>query len=321
MHAPSRRIVVLGGGTGIAACLRGLKAHTREITAVVTVADDGGSSGRLRKDYQMPPPGDARNCLVALSRGDPLLQELMSYRFTDSILRGHSFGNLFLTVLTQLGGNFTEALRRTAIFLDCAGEVLPSTEARVVLEALHPDGSKSTGEQAIANAGKPITSMALRPEPPPLTAEIRARLAEAALIVIGPGSLYTSLAPNLLVPGMVEAIEASPARRLLVANLMTQPGETDGFDLARHVTQLRQVTGLERLDAVLCSSTQAEGEVLQNYAAAGAEPVQVPPLVETVAGIPLIRAPLSTVLPGGMVRHDSERLAALVLAQMEPRFP
>lgn len=321
MQAPSRRIVVLGGGTGIAACLRGLKAHTREITAVVTVADDGGSSGRLRKDYQMPPPGDARNCLVALSRGDPLLQELMSYRFTDSILRGHSFGNLLLTVLTQLGGNFTEALRRTAIFLDCAGEVLPSTEARVVLEALHPDGSKSTGEQAISSAGKPISSMALRPLPPPLTTYLRERLAEASLIVIGPGSLYTSLAPNLLVPGMVEAIESSPARRILIANLMTQPGETDGFDLARHVTQLRQVTGLERLDAVLCSSTQAEGEVLQHYAAAGAEPVQVPLLAETVAGIPLIRAPLSTVLPGGMVRHDSERLAALVLAQMEPRFP
>jgi uncharacterized cofD-like protein len=317
MGSPSRRIVVLGGGTGIAACLRGLKAHTRDITAIVTVADDGGSSGRLRKDYLMLPPGDARNCLVALACGDPLMSELMNYRFTDSILRGHSFGNLMLTVLTQLGGSFTEALRRCAQLLDCAGEVLPSTEARVVLEALHPDGAKSTGEQAISRCGKPVNSMALRPEPPPISPLLQQRIAEAALIVIGPGSLYTSLAPNLLVPGMVQAIEDSPARCILVSNLMTQPGETDGFDLARHVSQLKRVTGLKRIDRVLCSSTRPEGEVLAHYAAAGAEPVLFPATAERVDGIELIRAPLSTVLPGGMVRHDSERLAALVLAQLD----
>ncbi len=314
MPPSSGRIVVLGGGTGITACLRGLKTRTREITAVVTVADDGGSSGRLRKDYQILAPGDARSCLVALATGDPLLQDLFSYRFTDSVLRGHAFGNLMLAVLTQLTGSFTESLQRAAALLECAGEVVPSTETRVVLEALHADGSKSTGEQAISRSAKPIVKMQLRPQPPAIDPALAARIHGAAAVVLGPGSLYTSILPNLLVPGMVDAIQACRGRVILVANLMTQPGETDGFDIERHVKSLQAISGLERIDCVLASSSQLPEVVLAHYADDGAAPMEAAPTTSSVAGIPLLVRALSTVLPGGMVRHDSERLAAEVLA-------
>lgn len=314
MPRSSARIVVIGGGTGITACLRGLKSHTREITAIVTVADDGGSSGRLRKDYQMLAPGDARNCLVALATGDALLQDMFSYRFTDSILRGHSFGNLMLAVITQLSGSFPQALQQAGAILQCAGEVLPSTETRVVLVALHTDGSKSTGEQSISRSAKPIVHMELRPLPPMLDEMLAERIRSASVVVLGPGSLYTSILPNLLVPGMVEALSACSGRVVLVANIMTQPGETDGFDLERHVKSLMLISGLKRLDLVLASSTQLPTEALERYAESGAAPVVPPGGAITCCGVPLLVRPLSMVLPGGMVRHDSERLAAEVLA-------
>ena len=209
--ATNRKVVVFGGGTGISAALEGIKESGSEVTAIVTVADDGGSSGRLRKDYHMLPPGDIRNCLVALSDGDPLLGELFNYRFEDSILKGHSFGNLFLAVLTRLTGDFRAAVDRARGLRGVTNRVIPSTSTRVVLVARHPDGTRSTGEQCISRGGKPISGMELKPQPPSISDEIKGVIAEADLLVLGPGSLFTSLVPNLLVPGMPEAL--AEARR------------------------------------------------------------------------------------------------------------
>jgi uncharacterized cofD-like protein len=309
MPATAPRIVVLGGGTGISPCLSGIKSLTDAVTAIVTVADDGGSSGRLRKDYDMLPPGDIRNCLVALSSAEPLLADLFSYRFEDSLLRGHAFGNLFLAVLTRLTGDFRQAIERARTILGVKGRVLPSTDSRVVLVARHEDGTKSTGEQRISHGRKKIVALELKPEPPPVSDEIRAAVSEADLIVLGPGSLLTSLVPNLLVPGLADAIARAPGRVVLVANLATQPGETDGFDLERHVAALRELGGLSRLDCILVHDGAPAAETVMRYEASGAD-LLLPPREGRVAGVPVIRADVAFETPDGKLRHHGPRLAA-----------
>ena len=307
------KIVVLGGGTGIFPCLRGFRDADCDVTAIVTVADDGGSSGRLRKDYHIHPPGDIRNCLVALSQGDALLQELMNYRFEDSILKGHCFGNLLIAVLTRLTGDFRQAVGETCRILGVKGRVLPSTETRVVLVAAHPDGTKSTGEQRISRSGKPIVLMELRPTPPAISPEIEGALAEADLVVIGPGSLYTSLIPNLLVPGMSRAISDGKAAVVLVANLMTQPGESDDLDLGAHIRTLFEVSGLRRLDAVVVNDTAIPEAILHRYQKSGAEPIQAREPGEWLRGARLVRAPILALGENGKVRHHEARLSELLL--------
>lgn len=303
------RVVVLGGGTGISPCLSGLKPLTDEITAIVTVADDGGSSGRLRKDYDMLPPGDLRNCLVALSAAEPLLADLFSYRFEDSLLRGHAFGNLFLAVLTRLTGDFRQAIERARQILNVKGRVLPSTERRVVLVATHPDGSKSTGEQRISRVRRPIVALALRPTPPPVSEEIRAAVAAADLIVVGPGSLFTSILPNLLVPELADCIAKAKAKIVLVANLATQPGETDGFDMERHLAALRSIGGLSRLDHILVHEGAVQAETAARYAKTGAE-LLTAPKGRDVLGVPVVRADVAHETADGKLRHHGPRLAA-----------
>jgi uncharacterized cofD-like protein len=302
------RIVVIGGGTGISPCLSGIKHVTSDITAIVTVADDGGSSGRLRKDYDMLPPGDIRNCLVALSSAEPLLAELFSYRFDDALLRGHSFGNLFLAVLTKLTGDFRQAIERARIILDVRGLVIPSTTQRVVLVAQHEDGTKSTGEQRISTSRKPIKALILRPAPPPVSDEIRDAITAADLVVLGPGSLFTSILPNLLVPGMSDAIAASRGKVVLVANLVTQPGETDGFDPGRHVDAIRSLGALGRLDYVLVHDGPVPPAVRERYRASGAEVLQVDASVQTLSGARVVRADLAHESEGRL-RHHAGRLA------------
>jgi uncharacterized cofD-like protein len=309
------RVVVLGGGTGISPCLSGIKPLTDDITAIVTVADDGGSSGRLRKDYDMLPPGDIRNCLVALSAAEPLLADLFSYRFEDSLLRGHAFGNLFLAVLTRLTGDFRQAIERARQILNVKGRVLPSTERRVVLVATHPDGAKSTGEQRISRVRRPIVGLALRPEPPPVSEEIRAAVAAADLVVLGPGSLFTSILPNLLVPGLSDCIASSRARVVLAANLATQPGETDGFDLERHLTALRTIGGLKRIDRVLVHEGAIEPETAARYLKSGAELLR-PPRGGEILGVPVLRADVAHETADGKLRHHGPRLAAALRAAL-----
>jgi uncharacterized cofD-like protein len=302
------RIVVIGGGTGISPCLSGIKHVTDDITAIVTVADDGGSSGRLRKDYDMLPPGDIRNCLVALSSAEPLLADLFNYRFDDALLRGHAFGNLFLAVLTKLTGDFRQAIERARVILNVRGVVIPSTTQRVVLVAHHADGTKSTGEQRISASKKPIQALFLRPAPPPISQEIRNAVESADLVVVGPGSLFTSIVPNLLVPGMPDAIANARGKVVLVANLVTQPGETDGFSLVRHVEVLRDLGGLTRLDYILAQAGPIPAATEERYRASGADLLRFDRAADPVFGARIVSAPLVHETDGRL-RHHSGQLA------------
>lgn len=305
------RVVVLGGGTGISPCLAGIKSLTSDITAIVTVADDGGSSGRLRKDYDMLPPGDIRNCLVALSEGDPRLASLFAHRFEDALLRGHAFGNLFLAVVAKQTGDFRAAIDLAATTLGVKGKVIPSTDRRVVLVASHPDGTKSTGENRISRSGKVISKIELRPNPPPISDEIRSAIAAAEVIVLGPGSLFTSIIPNLLVPGMAEAVAHAKAKIIYVANVATQPGETGAFDLASHVRAVRDLGGLKRIDYVVIHDGVVSDEIRARYTATGAEILSAESQVTHVEGIPLVRADVVSV-ESGLLRHHSGRLARVL---------
>jgi uncharacterized cofD-like protein len=233
------RIVCIGGGTGMPTVLRGLKHHSANITAVVTVGDDGGSSGRLRREHGILPPGDFRNNIVALAEVEPLMARLFQYRFGEgSALGGHSFGNLFVLAMTGITGSFEHALRETTRVLAVQGVILPSTLDDVEICAEFEDGSEVCGESRIPEIGKPITRVSLRPEHPAAQPEAVAAILEADLIVLGPGSLYTSVVPNLLVEGIAKALIQADGLKVYVCNVATQPGETDGYNVEAHVDAL-----------------------------------------------------------------------------------
>jgi uncharacterized cofD-like protein len=233
------RIVCIGGGTGMPTVLRGLKHHSANITAVVTVGDDGGSSGRLRREHGILPPGDFRNNIVALAEVEPLMGRLFQYRFSEgSVLSGHSFGNLFVLAMTGVTGSFEHALRETSRVLAVQGTILPSTLQDVEICAEFEDGTSVCGESQIPEIGKPIARVRLRPEHPGAQPEAVSAILEADLIVLGPGSLFTSVIPNLLVEGIAKALIQSDALKVYVCNVATQPGETDGYDVDAHVAAL-----------------------------------------------------------------------------------
>ena len=267
------KVVAIGGGHGLNTLLRGLKAFTDNITAIVTVADDGGSSGRLRRDLGMLPPGDFRNCIAALSDAEGLVSQLFQYRFGDETdLDGHSFGNLYLTAMAAITGSFESALEESSRVLAVRGCVIPSTLAQVTLcgEVLMPDSGASSaetqagasahislvrGESSIGKASGPIQRVYLEPEDPPAYPRAIRAILDADLIVIGPGSLYTSVLTNLLVPDLAKAIISSSAIKVYVSNVATQAGETEGYDVAAHVAALRQHVGDELVTTVLANQT------------------------------------------------------------------
>ncbi len=238
------RIVAIGGGTGLSALLRGLKTYTSNLSAIVTVADDGGSSGRLRDEYRILPPGDFRQCLVALADAEPLMKQLFDHRFKEGSLDGHSFGNLFIMAMADVTGNFEHALRESGKVLAVKGTILPSTLQDVTLVA-SMNGRSVEGESKIPKQNEPISQVFLKP------------ILSAELVVIGPGSLYTSILPNLLVEGMVEAIKASPALKVLVCNLASQKGETDGYDVDDYLRVIREHVGSNLFDFVLVNSNHS----------------------------------------------------------------
>lgn len=260
------RVVTIGGGHGLSALLRGLKEHTRNLTAVVTVADDGGSSGRLRESLGILPPGDIRNCLAALSNDEALLAQLFQYRFSGAPdLDGHSFGNLFITALSDITGSFEEAIAESGRVLSVSGRVLPSTlhDVRLVADVRLPhtvNEVRVEGESKIPEAAGRVQRVWLEPNNPPAFPPVLQALLNADLVVIGPGSLYTSLLPNLLVPDLLAAIRASRALKIYVCNIATQAGETDLFTCSDHVRALEEHVGEDLFDLVLCNENH-EGDI------------------------------------------------------------
>ncbi len=312
-------IVAIGGGTGLSTLLSGLKRYSSNITAIVTVADDGGSSGVLRREFGIAPPGDIRNCLAALAREEPLLTRLFQYRFkTGSGLEGHSFGNLFLTALTAITGSLESAITASSRVLAVQGQVVPATNADVRLWAELENGERIEGESRIGHAPSPIVRLGCTPERPPALPRALEAIAHADLIVLGPGSLYTSLLPNLLVPELVSAIRRSKAPRLYVCNLMTQPGETDGLDVTGHLraieAQLASLGINERLfDAVLAQDELENSPLVQNYRQRGADPVLCDVRGLTAQGYEVMLAPLQGTRPSATLRHDSRAVAQAVM--------
>jgi len=250
------RIVAIGGGTGLSALLRGLKTYTSNLSAIVTVADDGGSSGRLRDEYRILPPGDFRQCLVALADAEPLMKQLFDHRFKEGSLDGHSFGNLFIMAMADVTGNFEHALRESGKVLAVKGTILPSTLQDVTLVA-SMNGRSVEGESKIPKQNEPISQVFLKPDGAQANPEAVQAILSAELVVIGPGSLYTSILPNLLVEGMVEAIKASPALKVLVCNLASQKGETDGYDVDDYLRVIREHVGSNLFDFVLVNSNHS----------------------------------------------------------------
>lgn len=322
------RVVSIGGGHGLSALLEGLKkyAQTRheagtpriDLTAIVTVTDDGGSSGRLRREFDVLPPGDIRNCMVALSEDGALLSELFQYRFKAGRgLKGHSFGNLFLTALTHITGDFPDAVRSSAEVLKIAGRIFPATAANVVLEAELDNGRIVRGESRISRSRRRIRRIHLRPNRVRPLKEALDAIESAELITLGPGSLFTSVIPNLLVSGIPKAIRRSQARKAYFLNLMTQPGETTNFTASDHVEAVHRHAGGRLLDTVVVSTSRISRAVARRYAEQNSMPIVNDFAALQAAGLEVIGADLAQ--RGRMVRHNPDAIAriAVELAQQE----
>lgn len=266
------KIVVIGGGTGLSVLLRGLKLKPVHITAIVTVGDDGGSSGRLRSDMQMPPPGDVRNVLLSLSDVEPLLDSLLQHRFTKGKeLAGHNLGNLLIAAMTEITGDFVAGIKALSRVLAVRGTVLPAASQAIVLQARLEDGSIVVGESQIPRAGKRIEQVMIDPPDVAPLEEAIAALEAADAIVIGPGSLYTSIIPNLLVRGITETIRRSTAKKIFITNVMTQPGETDHFSAADHIETIHQHVGNSLFQYVIVNDGDIPDDVLKRYRQKGQE--------------------------------------------------
>jgi uncharacterized cofD-like protein len=310
-------IVAIGGGTGLSVLLSGLKDYTSNICAIVTVADDGGSSGRLRQQFDILPPGDIRNCLVALADAPVLMRDLFQFRFDkNSEFSGHSFGNLFITVMTRLTGDFEKAIKETSKVLALRGQVIPSTLDKVVLAASHLDGSTTMGENEIPKVHKAIGRVFLQPEHPQATTDALKAIEEAQIIVLGPGSLYTSIIPNLLVKEISEKIAASGAIKAYVCNVMSQPGETDGYSACDHVKSLIAHSQRGIIDYCLVNTSELPTEVLKRYAEGSSFPVVNDRSKIENMGCRVIEEDLG-IVEDGVIRHDPRRLARIILGLIE----
>lgn len=301
------KIVVVGGGTGLSALLRGLKQYTCNLTAIVTVADDGGSSGKLRQEMGIQPPGDVRNCLVALADTEDIMDTLFSYRFENGALKGHSLGNLLLAGLIDTFGDFQKGIEQVSKVFAIRGKVFPSTLEQVVLMADLEDGTSVKGETAVRDTLGRIHRVYLEPSNCRPLQEALQALEEADLIVLGPGSLYTSVLPNLLVAGLREKIREAKAPCVYVCNVMTEKGETDGYRVSDHLKAILDHCGSGFVDAVLANKGEITAPILERYVQEEAVPVITDPKVVEHLGAKYFEANL--VQEENVVRHDSDRLA------------
>ena len=312
-------IVAIGGGTGLSTLLKGLKNYSSNISAIVTVTDDGGSSGMLRKQMGVQPPGDIRNCLAALSNEEPILTRLFQYRFSGgSGLEGHSFGNLFLSALTTITGSLEKAVQASSKVLSVQGQVIPATGTDVMLWAELEDGEKIFGESLISKSLKPISRIGCLPENPTALPAALEAIKDADLIILGPGSLYTSLLPNLLVPEIVEALLKNNAPKIYISNLMTQPGETDGLDVYQHIKSIEKQlfnfgVNTRIFNLILSQGEFEQSSLIDYYRSRGAEPVICDKRILISEGYFVLQAPLYSKRITPTLRHDSRRLARAVM--------
>ncbi|RNB74703.1 gluconeogenesis factor YvcK family protein [Brevibacillus panacihumi] len=322
MGRPQRkemRIVVIGGGTGLSVLLRGLKYEPVHITAIVTVADDGGSSGRLRAEMDMPPPGDIRNVLTALADTEPLMEKVMQYRFSAGTgLAGHNLGNLLLAAMNEITGDFVTAVKALSGVLAVRGDVLPASTQSIQLVAEMTDGALVAGESQIPLAGKKIKRVFLEPADAAPLNEALLAIADADAILIGPGSLYTSIIPNLLVRGLFSAVSRSTAPKIYICNVMTQPGETDGFAASHHVHAMYQHVGEAFLDTIIVNSAKLPLHVLEKYAEKGAKPVRCDLKQLRQLGLQIVAKPLVT-FEDGYLRHDAHAVSRQVVSLLKRR--
>jgi uncharacterized cofD-like protein len=310
------RVVAIGGGTGLSSLLQGLKRYSRtgemDITAIVTVTDDGGSSGRLRRQFDVLPPGDIRNCMVALSEDSALLAQLFQYRFESGRgLKGHSFGNLFLMALTHVMGDFPDAVRASSEVLNIAGRIFPATAANVALEATLANGVKLVGETRISRSKQPIQSIRLRPRTAKPLADALAAIAEADVITFGPGSLFTSVIPNLLVQGIPAAVRRSQAVKAYFVNLMSQPGETTAFSASDHVRALRKHAGGKLLDYAIINIRPIRPAMRTRYARQEALPIENDIDALFKLGVKVMAGNLAQ--HGETLKHDPAATAAVAM--------
>ncbi|MBQ4316422.1 MAG: YvcK family protein, partial [Oscillospiraceae bacterium] len=305
-----------GGGTGLSTMLRGLKKHIDDITAIVAVSDDGGGSGVLRTDLNMLPPGDIRNCIIALSNTEQLMSRLLSHRFHEGLLDGQSFGNLFLAALNQVTGSFYQSVRYMSDVLAITGRVLPVTTEDVHIEAEFENGAVVRGESNINTQKKlldsPIRHIRMIPEHPKALSDTISAITNARLLIFGPGSLYTSIIPNLLVDGIVDAVRASNARKVYICNVMTQDGETENYTATDHIKALFDHSYDGLFDTCIANNAEISRELIKKYAAEGAEPMPINEEDFEKMGIKLILKPLiSENTP--LARHDPARLAEVIM--------
>ncbi|MGD1896860.1 MAG: uridine diphosphate-N-acetylglucosamine-binding protein YvcK [Phormidesmis sp.] len=311
------RIVVIGGGTGLSTLLRGLKHYSGNITAIVTVADDGGSSGRLRREMGGIPPGDIRNCLTALADEEKLLTELFQYRFEAGTgLSGHSFGNLFLSAMNEITGDWEQAIAASSQVLAIRGRVLPSTLSDVSLWANLSDGRHIKGESNITKAGGNIDEIGCFPEAPPALPQAIEAIENADYIIVGPGSLYTSIIPNLLVPEIVKAIADRHVPRIYICNIMSEPGETQGYTVSKHIEAIDRACGQYLFDAVLVQKRLPSEEAIDRYLKEGSTPVILDRKAVIDSGRRIVIANVMSE-SNTTVRHDPKRLAKVLVKWYE----
>ena len=307
----SFNVVALGGGTGLSTLLHGLKEYTSKITAIVTVADDGGSSGRLRQDFGMLPPGDIRNCLVALADAEPLMGKLFQFRFKEGGgLKDHNFGNLFITAMLKVTGDFEKAVKESSKVLAIRGSVIPSTLAKVTLVAEHQDGTRTSGESNIPHVLTPIKRLSIKPSECRATRDAIEAIKKAEIILLGPGSLFTSIMPNVLISDIYNEVAASKATKIYICNVMTQAGETDGYKASDHLKAILAHTTPDVVTHCIVNTGKVPTELLGRYKEKSAFPVIADIDAIEKMGYKVIRA--DVISTKDYVRHDPEKLARII---------
>ncbi|MCL1950209.1 MAG: YvcK family protein [Turicibacter sp.] len=309
------KVAVIGGGTGLSTILRGLKRYPLDITAVVTVADDGGSSGSLRQDFKVPPPGDIRNVLVALSDVEPVVQELLQYRFSGvNGLAGHPTGNLLIAAMTDITGDFASAIKTLSEVLKVRGKVLPVSNSPLSLCAEYEDGSVAVGESLIPNLDKTIKRVYYNNSEPIAYREAVDAIMEADMVVLGPGSLFTSIIPNLLLGEIAQAIVRTKAPCVYVCNVMTQPGESHGLSAFGHVKAIEDHIGMGVIDQIIVNDEEVREETLVRYRAMGADAVSLDQKKLQSHGIAVIKSRIVAYTANGEVRHNAKKVAATIFS-------